>query len=122
MIDVVSCYTRAQAVADGVLVDVSPLADEAGFQFPVALTRSVWQKCVAVPREVSDQDETGRLWDILVCLAFAVRRAGNDTNQVTFRVGVRNRPHMIEEVKLKAVCGPGDAGEPVLTVMLPDED
>jgi len=25
-------------------------------------------------------------------------------------------------VRLKAVSGPGDAGEPVITVMLPDED
>jgi len=25
-------------------------------------------------------------------------------------------------VRLKAVCGPGDEGEPVITVMLPDED
>jgi hypothetical protein len=25
-------------------------------------------------------------------------------------------------VRLKAVCGPGDQGEPVLTVMRPDED
>ncbi len=25
-------------------------------------------------------------------------------------------------VQLKAVCGPGDDGEPVITVMLPDED
>lgn len=25
-------------------------------------------------------------------------------------------------VRLKAVCGPGDDGEPVLTIMLPDED
>ncbi len=25
-------------------------------------------------------------------------------------------------VRLKAVCGPGDQGEPVITVMLPDED
>jgi hypothetical protein len=25
-------------------------------------------------------------------------------------------------VRLKAVCGPGDEGEPVIIVMLPDED
>jgi hypothetical protein len=25
-------------------------------------------------------------------------------------------------VRLKALCGPGDQGEPVVTVMLPDED
>jgi hypothetical protein len=25
-------------------------------------------------------------------------------------------------VRLKAVCGPGDQGEPVITVMMPNED
>jgi hypothetical protein len=27
-----------------------------------------------------------------------------------------------QTVLLKAVCGPGDEGEPVITIMLPDED
>jgi hypothetical protein len=30
--------------------------------------------------------------------------------------------NMIKRVKLKAVCGPGDAGEMVVTIMLPEED
>jgi hypothetical protein len=25
-------------------------------------------------------------------------------------------------LRLKAVCGPGDGGEPIVTVMLPEED
>jgi len=25
-------------------------------------------------------------------------------------------------VQLKAICGPGDSGEPVITIMLPEED
>ncbi|EQD30141.1 hypothetical protein B2A_14268, partial [mine drainage metagenome] len=32
--DVISRYTRAQAIEDGVLVEVSELAREAGFRFP----------------------------------------------------------------------------------------
>jgi len=27
-----------------------------------------------------------------------------------------------ETVVLKALCGPGDNGEPVITILLPDED
>jgi type I site-specific restriction endonuclease len=33
-------YTRADAFADGYLVDVTDTAREAGFRFPVALTRA----------------------------------------------------------------------------------
>ena len=35
-------YTRAQAIEDGILVDVSETAREAGFRIPVAITRTVW--------------------------------------------------------------------------------
>lgn len=38
----VHAYTRAQALADGMLVDVSEVAREAGFKVPVALTAAVW--------------------------------------------------------------------------------
>ena len=69
---VIFTYTRAQALADGFLIDVSSkLAREAGFRYPVALTAGVWAECVAVPEGVTGQDETGRLWDILNMLRFA---------------------------------------------------
>jgi hypothetical protein len=44
--------------------------------------------------------------------------------QLGFGVHVRNdnRDRMPPLVQLKAVCGPGDDGEPVVTVMTPDED
>jgi hypothetical protein len=43
---------------------------------------------------------------------------------VRFRVHVRNdnRERTPPLVALKAVCGPGDQAEPVVTVMMPDED
>ena len=62
----ISEYSRAQALDDGVLVDVSTTAREAGIRFPMALTRAVWESCVEVPRNakgqpVPCQDEQGRL-------------------------------------------------------------
>lgn len=50
--EAISTYTRAQAIEDGVLVDVSEIAKEAGFKFPVAVTRAAWADCV----EWSDED------------------------------------------------------------------
>lgn len=34
----ISVYTRERALADGMLIDVSATAGEAGFQIPVVLT------------------------------------------------------------------------------------
>lgn len=40
--EVISVYTRAQALEDGVLVDLTDWAREAGFKIPVAVTQGVW--------------------------------------------------------------------------------
>jgi hypothetical protein len=121
--DLIHRYTRADAIRDAVLIDVSATAREAGFRWPVALTAAVWARCVAVPPGVVCQDEAGRLWDLLTMLRFAVRR-GKDGPEVRFGVHVRNdnRERIPPLVHLKALCGPGDDGEPVLTVMMPGED
>ena len=42
--DVIFTYTRAQALADGVLIDAGALAQEAGFRLPVAITAAAWAR------------------------------------------------------------------------------
>jgi hypothetical protein len=104
-------------------VDVSETAKEAGIVFPVALTAAVWARCVAVPAGVECQDESGRLWDVVWMLRLAIGRSSGG-EEVRFGVHVRNdnREGTPPLVRLKALCGPGDQGEPVVTVMMPDED
>jgi hypothetical protein len=46
--DLISAYSRSEALADGLLVDVTETAREAGFLYPVALTRAAWELCVAL--------------------------------------------------------------------------
>ena len=117
--DVVFTYTRKQAIEDGVLVDVSPVAREAGIVYPVALTCAVWGKYVEVPSGVVAQDEKGRLWDILWMLRHAAQRGGSEIEVMLY---VQNDNKKPRRVTLKALCGPGDDLEPVITVMLPEED
>ena len=75
--EVVYSYSRAQALADGVLIDVTDTAREAGFRWPVALTGGVWMDCVAWSEidsaKQTPQDESGRLWDVVFMAAYAVR-------------------------------------------------
>jgi hypothetical protein len=70
------------------------------------------------------QDEAGRLCDVLTMLRFAVRRSKDGAREIRFALHVRNdnREGTPPLVRLKALCGPGDQGEPVVTVMMPDED
>jgi hypothetical protein len=117
---VIVVYSRKQALEDGELVDVSQTAREAGIRFPVALTRVVYERYVVVPAGVRGQDESGRLWDILFMFRFALR-SGLNRSAVCFRLSVRNDNRKAQVVHLKAVCGPGDEGEPVITISLPFE-
>lgn len=123
--DVIHAYTRAQAIADGVLVDVTERAKEAGFCVPVAATERVWAECVEWPEtEPAIQDESGRLWDLVFMAAVAARTASRrNTDRVSFQLSVVPRGHTVPGlVRLVLHIGPGDKGEPVITIMMPGED
>ena len=70
-------YTRAEALADGIPIDVSDTARETGFRWPVAMTDGAWADCVARSEMDSakhtPQDESGRLWEVVFMAAHAVR-------------------------------------------------
>ena len=125
--EIISSYTRAQAIEDGVLVDVSETAKEAGFVYPVAMTAAAWADCVAWADEDTrrqvQQDEFGRLWDVLWMAKMAARSGGGTEILYTlYRVPRGGKGHKPRLTHLKMICGPGDTLEPVITIMLPDED
>ena len=122
--EVIYAYTRKQALADGVQVEVSKTAQEAGIKFPMFLTRTVFDAYVAVPPDVSAQDEAGRLWDIVWMTRFAIIRAKPGVDRIPVALYVRNDNRAAKLVKLIATCGPLDMddAQPAITVMMPDED
>ena len=122
-------YTRAQAIEDGILVDVSETAREAGFTIPVAVTRAVWERLVALPEGYQGfQDQRGRLWDLLsMARHYALRGSNGDRERMCvlvrdIRKDLRdsNRPPR-RHFPIVAI-GAGDAGEAVITIMWPEED
>jgi len=122
--EIVYAYTRAQAVADGVQVEVTKTAQEAGIKFPVFLTRTVFDAYVTVPEGVTGQDEAGRLWDIVWMLRFGIIRSRPGCERIPVALYVRNDNQRSRLIKLIATCGPLDIDDPqpAITVMMPDED
>jgi len=101
---------------------------QAGFTFPIAMTATAFAKAVwPIDNEAADawlksrcQDLQGRLWDVLWLLKLAARRGGQE---VLFTLSVMDwESKRRRNIQLKSVCGPGDNAEPVITIMLPDED
>jgi len=117
--EVISCYSREQAIEDGTLIDVSETAREAGFRVPVAITAALHADIKDIPASKSFQDYDGRLWDVLYMGRLAARRGGDDSARL-YNLIMHNGRKTYYTVKM--MIGPGDNGEPVITLMRPDED
>ncbi len=74
-----------------------------------------------MPGGVAGQDERGRLHDVAWMLRCAIV-AGRGDAEIRFQFMLRNDNRRSRLTTLKAVCGPGDAGEPTMTIMEVDQD
>jgi len=122
--EVIYSYTRKQAIEDGVLVSLSDLFPEHCrqlYKYPVAVTSAVWSTVEAAGKK----DPQGIIWDILWMSQRGITKR-IDPTQHLFKV-IINGPGETEFSRIKThtfkvMCHPGDEAEPVITIMLPDED
>lgn len=148
--EVISAYSRAQAIEDGVLVDCGQapfdeLNRAAGIKVHVAMTieafdayvhpvgvsgfpmkatqeGSQWKLSPESDQLPAGQSMVGRYWDIVWMLRLAMQ-GKEDASCVTFELRVvPNRGGNAEIARLKCVAGPDDDGDVCLTIMLPDQD
>ncbi|MCE8426740.1 MAG: hypothetical protein J5U17_13290 [Candidatus Methanoperedens sp.] len=111
---------------------------EAGIVYPTAVTQGLWNRYIEPPESLKGfQDMQGRLWDVLTMFSFSSRamkkanidmvESQKDTAQTLYFKTIFQMPSKagnpkMETVDLKAICGPGDNAEPILTIMLLEED
>ena len=109
-------YSRAQAIDDGVLADLSHVDSiRQHWKHPFACTSAVWaiiEKALQRP----DQDSSGICHDISTMAKLAIRST-RDAELILFTVIITRKEHA-----MKLHIGPGDTAAPVLTLMLPYED
>jgi len=124
--------TRAAAIAQGLLVDVDAVLGahkmRSCMRWPIACTPGVWAwiQPTAEEEQGAGQSVAGRLHDVMSMMYFAAVAAPKGRAEVPFQVlffcgPARRQPHALMQVALRMVVGPGDAGEPVVTLMLPGE-
>lgn len=121
---VIHTFTRADTIADGVF-DVTSVAKKAGFVIPVAITTSIWHLIHPVKQpasvESADEIEISRVTELLQFLFIAIRHDKKQQEELLFPY-IASMDVPIQLFTFKAVIGPGDTAEPVITIMLPDED
>lgn len=124
--EVIFSYSRANALEDGVLIDISKAAAtiEAGICIPVAVTKGVFD-ILEPDADLKSEGQTfdGRLWDLWTIFKYELRRKGRDADEIHFApLFLTDKRQDPVPVKMWAKCGPGDNFEPVITIMFEGED
>jgi len=105
-------FSRGKAFEDGYLIDVSNIAQEIGFKIPVAITIDLYSSYIKTGNNTYEKE---RIWETL--FVFALYGMYSNENCIYFNV-IYKMSHEDINVTLKAVIGPGDSCEPVITIML----
>ena len=121
---VVSVYTRAQAIADGVLIsgNVGELEEVScqHFKFPIAMTAAVFEIIKRAVENPQACNSYKGVWHDVLWMSRAYSQVVDECTRL-FQVKITT-PDRKSLYQFKIVCSGGDHGEPVLTVMLPEED
>lgn len=127
--DVIHSYSRAQAIEDGVLVDLSGAEAIRGdvadvcrqhYKFPVACTATAFDIIdAAVKNKRCCNDYAGIVHDMLWMSKVAKRQINEST--IIFPVIIRGAGRR-RHYDFKLIVGPGDRGEPAITIGIASED
>lgn len=113
---------RQQAIQAGFLIDVSTDAKKLGLTFPVTITKPLWDIGIAPGQELSEQEKTERLRDVL--MAFRLRLAGQSTLSplIDFPAMLALPPGSVPQpVPLFALIQPDEQNHAMATLLLPNE-
>ena len=119
--------SRAQAIRDGRLIDITRQAGRVGFRVPVAISRAAWLDCVEwADTAASDETEDRRLHDLLRELnERAVLASELDPEGVALMRFYRIRAgakHTVAEVTTVALhSGMDEYDMPIITISLAGE-
>jgi type I site-specific restriction endonuclease len=87
--DPISIYTRAQAIADGVLVDVSDRAKRFAIRFPVAVTDGLY---TALTEHAATEPLKQLCVDLLLITTRQQITAASETDRIDFSVKLPHVP------------------------------
>jgi len=123
---IIFSYTRKQAIEDGVLMDLcqpvyEPMLKMLGFKIHIAITATAFHEAVGDPEAMAKErpgDVLRGVWTMLKVIREEIGRSKEGVDRIHFQLP---RPPG-KPCALWVHIGPGDEGEPVLTIMLEGED
>lgn len=120
--EVIYAYTREDAIEDGTFMDVTKMAQEAGFRVSVAITEGIHSLCEPTAEAKSlGQSFDGRLWDVLFMASVALKGVKKTKRITPFKVIIREKEKLTRMIDMW-ISFEGDAdGKPAATILLPSE-
>ena len=111
--EVISSYSRAQAIEDGVLVAIDRDTFDGAtiFKFPVAFTQALFAD-LRKGEGIEPALLAARVWDV----CYMSTQGQTEGSDAFFKVIVGART-----LALRANCGPGDDAAPVMTIGYPED-
>jgi len=113
---------REAAIQAGSLIDVTPTALELGITFPVTVTRPLWEARIVTNQPLPEEDQTGRLRDILMAFRLHLASLTTVSPLLDFPVLLTLPPSKVPQpVPLFALIQPDPTHQANVTLLLPQE-
>ncbi len=114
--------SRDQAIEAGVLIDITPQAQEMGLPLPVGISRSLWDFGITASDQVVDREQDQRIRDLLMALRLHLCRSPLVSPVTQFPALFSFPPDQSPQVcGVCAVVQAESADHPFLTLILPTE-
>lgn len=122
-------YSRGLVLSDGLVIDLTFMGREAGFSVPVAVSESVWTRCIELDNYYdSAEAKVERARDILWMLRTAVNQlsTNGDEHPVVEKVDFwielfREGDDYPDSCQLNGLFGLAENGKPAIVVTFPEE-
>lgn len=113
---------RSQAIQAGILIDVTPTAQQLGLTFPITITKPLWDIGIVTNQSLSEAEQANRLRDILMAFRLRLASLATISPLIDFPALLAMPPSTVPQpVPLFAIIQPDGANQANVTLLLPNE-
>lgn len=111
-----------KAIQAGLLIDVTPTAQQLGLTFPVTITKPLWEIGIVTTKSLSEEEQAGRLRDILMAFRLRLASLATISPLFDFPALLTMPPGTVPQpVPLFALIQPDARNQANVTLLLPNE-
>jgi hypothetical protein len=111
-----------QAIEAGLLIDVTPAAQQLGITFPITITKPLWETGITAHQTMTDEDTARRLRDVLMAFRLRLSSLVTVTPLLDFPALLAVPPGTIPQpISLVALIQPNKEHQATATLLLPNE-